>query len=70
MLFGDMAIGSIEEGSGFGYQVIGQELQGLMRFGSLVVGSREEAVGSGFQDIGNIVNKKLQVSGFNLKLAT
>jgi hypothetical protein len=54
MLSGDPVIGNIEGGSGFGYQVTGQELQGLMRFGSLVVGSREEAVGSGFQDIGNI----------------
>jgi len=56
MLFGDLAIGSIEEESGFGYQVTGQELQGLMRFGSPVVGNREEEVGSGFQDIGNTDN--------------
>ena len=56
MLSGGPVIGSIGEVSGFGYQVTGQELQGLMRFGSLVAGSREEEVGSGFQDIGNIVS--------------
>jgi hypothetical protein len=56
MLSGDPVIGNIEGGSGFGYPVTGQELQGLMRFGSLAVGNREEEVGSGLQDIGNIVN--------------
>lgn len=56
MLFGDVAIGSIEEGSGFGCQVIGQELQGLMRFGSPVVGNREEEAGSGSRAIGNTDN--------------
>jgi len=56
MLYGDPVIGNIEGESGFGFQVTGQEFQGLMRFGSLVVGSREGEVGSGFQDIGNIVS--------------
>ncbi len=56
MLFGDLVIGSIEEGSGFGYQVIGQELQDLMRFGSPVVGNREEEAGSGSPAIGNTDN--------------
>jgi hypothetical protein len=57
MLFGDLAIGHIGEGTGFGYQVTGRGPQGLMQFGFLVIGSRDEVAGPGFLDIGNTANK-------------
>ena len=53
MLFGDLAIGSIEEETGFGRQAIGRNLQDLMEFGFPGIGSRGEGVGSGSLDIGN-----------------
>ena len=56
MRYGDLAIGSIEEGSGFGHPVIGRRGQGLMRFGSPAVGNREEGAGSGSRAIGNTDN--------------
>ena len=56
MLFGDLVIGNIGEGTGFGYPVIGRRGQGLMQPGSPVVGSREEEAGSGSPDIGNTDN--------------
>ena len=55
-MFGDLVIGNIGEGTGFGYQVIGRDLQGMIRFGFPGVGNREEEVGSGSPDIGNTDN--------------
>jgi hypothetical protein len=54
-LYGGLVIGNTGEGSGFGFQGTGQDLQGLRRFGSLGTGNRGEEVGSGIEDIGNTV---------------
>jgi hypothetical protein len=54
--FGDPAIGFIDEGNGFGPQVIGRDLQGLMRIGCLATGNREEEAGSGGKATGSIAN--------------
>jgi hypothetical protein len=56
-LSGFQVTGNIEEGSGFGYLVIGRNVQGLMPIGFLVIGSREEEVGSGCLGIGSIIKK-------------
>jgi hypothetical protein len=53
---GSQDIGVIEEGNGFGSQVIGREDPNPMPFGSQVGGSPEEMDGSGFRGIGNIGN--------------
>ena len=53
MLFGDLAIGHIGEGTGFGHQVTGRGLPELMRPGFRVIGRKEEGAGSGFLDIGS-----------------
>jgi len=45
--FGDPAIGFINEGNGFGTQVIGRDLQDLMPIGRLAIGNPKEKVGSG-----------------------
>ena len=45
--FGDPAIGFINEGNGFGTQVIGRDLQDLMPIGYLAIGNPKEEVGSG-----------------------
>ena len=56
-LSGGLVIGNIGEGTGFGYQDIGQDPPGLMRFGFLDTGRREEEVGSGCPGTGNIVDR-------------
>ena len=60
-LFGDPVIGNTGEGTGFGHQVTGRDLQGIIRFGSPVAGNREEEAGSGPPGIGNTDNQELRV---------
>jgi len=57
MLFGGLAIGNIGEETGFGHQVTGRNLHGLMEFGFPDIGSRNEGVGSGSLDVGSTANK-------------
>ena len=53
--FGDRAIGLINEGNGFGSQVIGRDLQNLMPAGCPAIGNPKEMVGSGGKATGIIV---------------
>jgi hypothetical protein len=53
MPFGLRVIGDIEEGSGFGFQAIGQDVRNPMPNGCLAVGNQEEEAGSGSPAIGN-----------------
>ena len=57
MLFGGLAIGNIGKETGFGHQVTGRNLHGLMEFGFPDIGSRGEEVGSGILDVGSTANK-------------
>ena len=51
--FGDPGIGLIGEGTGFGFQAIGRDVQGPMPIGCLAIGNPEEEVGSGSMAIGS-----------------
>jgi hypothetical protein len=53
--FGDRAIGLINEGNGFGSQVIGQGLQDLMATGCPAIGNPVGEVGCGEKATGTIV---------------
>ncbi|OGP87720.1 MAG: hypothetical protein A2156_13685 [Deltaproteobacteria bacterium RBG_16_48_10] len=59
--FGSLVIGSIGEGNGPGFWVIGRGLRDPMRFGFPGTGKKDHGVGSGSKDTGNIDSKKFGV---------